>query len=529
MRTLSLLLLASALCAQVSPQMLLNPSQAPGDWLHFQGNLQGFRHSGLKQINKTNVAKLRPTWTYQSDKPDKFETSPIAHKGILYISEPPSDVSAIETRSGKALWRYKRVLPDDVPYCCGRVNRGVAIHGNTLFIGTLDAHLVALDASTGNVLWDVVVADYKKAYSSTVAPLVVKDNVIIGSAGGEFGVRGYIAAYNVKTGKESWRLYTVPGKGEKGSETWMGDTYLHGSATTWVTGSYDPSTNTIFWGTGNPGPDWKGDKREGDNLYSDSLLAIDADSGKMKWYFQFTPHDVHDWDATQVPILVDEMWLGKMRKLVLFANRNAFYYVLDRENGQYLLGKQYVRQDWAQPELDPKGRPIRRPNTFPTPEGTTVYPNSPGATNFQAPSYSPLTKLHYVMTRDEGGVFYSGDDTYREGSWYLAGRFVSKPGEEATAAIKAMDYQTGKAKWEFPLSSPSWSGVLSTAGGLVFAATHDGELLALDDSTGKLLWRYPMGGAAFANPISYTAADGKQHIAIASGHALFSFAIESSN
>jgi alcohol dehydrogenase (cytochrome c) len=501
-------------------------AQAPGDWLHFQGNQQGHRYSALKQINKTNIAKLKPAWTMQLDKTDKFEASPIARDGVLFVSEPPSDVTAVESRSGKVLWKYKRVLPDNVPFCCGKVNRGVAILGDLIFIGTLDAHLVALDAATGNVVWDVAVADYKKGYSSTVAPLIVKDKVIIGSAGGEFGVKGYIAAYEAKTGKEAWRLWTLPSEGDKATETWLGDSYKYGSATTWVTGSYDPDLNTIYWGTGNPGPDWKGDKRAGDNLYSDSLLAIDADTGKMKWYFQFTPHDVHDWDATQVPVLVDEMWNGKMRKLVLFANRNAFYYVLDRTTGEYLLGKQYVRQTWAQPELDAKGRPIRLPNTFPTANGNTVYPNSPGATNFQAPSYSPLSKLHYVMTRDEGGVFYSGDDTYKEGSWYLAGRFVSKPGEEATGAIKAIEPKTGKSKWEYALSAPSWSGVLSTAGGLVFAATADGDMIALDDTTGKLLWRYPMGGKAFANPISYVAADGKQHIAIACGHALFSFTVD---
>jgi alcohol dehydrogenase (cytochrome c) len=502
-------------------------AQTPGaDWLHFQGNVQGHRYSPLKQINKTNAVKLKPAWTFQLDKTDKFEASPIARNGILFVSEPPSDVTALESRSGKVLWRYKRVLPDNVPFCCGRVNRGVAIHGDLVYVGTLDAHLVALDASTGNVVWDVAVADYKKGYSSTVAPLVVKDKVIIGSAGGEFGVKGYIAAYDAKTGKEAWRLNTLPTTGEKGSETWLGDSYKYGSATTWVTGSYDPGLNTIYWGTGNPGPDWKGDKRAGDNLYSDSLLAIDADTGKMKWYFQFTPHDMHDWDATQVPVLVDEMWQGKMRKLVLFANRNAFYYVLDRETGEYLLGKQYVRQTWAKTDLDPKGRPIRLPNTAPTPNGTVVYPNSPGATNFQAPSYSPLTKLHHVMTRDEGGVFYTGDDTYKEGSWYLAGRFISKPGEEATGAIKAIDPNTGKSKWEYPMSSPSWSGVLSTAGGLVFAATADGDMLALDDATGKLLWRFPMGGKAFANPVSYIAADGKQHVTIACGHVLYAFTVE---
>jgi alcohol dehydrogenase (cytochrome c) len=516
-------LLAVALSAQVTSDHLLKPD--PANWLQFSGNYAGHRHSPLNQITRANAARLKPLWVYQIDKTDKFQASPVVHNGIMYISEPPSDVTALETGSGKVLWRYKRVLPDDMPVCCGKVNRGVAILGDRIFIGTLDAHLVALDAATGNLVWDVKVADYKIGYTSTVAPLVIKDKVLIGSAGGEFGVRGYLAAFDAKSGKEAWRFWTVPGAGETGSETWAGDSYKYGSATTWVTGSYDPELNLTYWGTGNPGPDWNGRKRAGDNLYSNSLIALDAGTGKLKWHFQFTPHDVLDLDSTQVPILAGLTWKGSPRKVVLFANRNAFYYVLDRQTGEFLLGKPYVRQTWAKPELDAKGRPTWLPNTHPTPEGTPVYPNSPGATNYQAPSYSPLTGLHYVMTRDEGGVFYSGDDTYKAGSWYIAGRFVSKPGEEAKGAIKAIDPATGSPKWEFPLVAPSWSGILSTAGGLVFAASGEGDLLALDDSTGKLLWHFPMGGRVHANPVSYLAG-GKQRVTIAAGHALFTFGLE---
>lgn len=513
---------AGVLSAQVTFEQI--KAGANSDWLTFQGDLRGYRYSPLKQINRANVAQLQPLWVHQLDKTDKFEASPIVAAGIMYISEPPSDVTALDTATGRVLWRYRRVLPPGLPVCCGSVNRGVAVLGENVFIGTLDAHLVALDAPTGNIVWDVKVADYKSGYTSTVAPLVVKDMVIIGSAGGEFGVRGYIAAYDAKSGKQRWRFLTTPAAGEKTTETWKGESYKYGSATTWVTGAYDPASNMLYWGTGNPGPDWKGDARAGDNLYSDSLIALDADTGKMKWYFQFTPHDVHDWDATQVPVLVDRVWKGQPRKLVLFANRNAFYYVLDRTTGEYLMGKPYVRQTWAKPDLDARGRPERIPGTEPSEKGTLVYPNSPGATNYQAPSFSPLTGLHYVMTRDEGGVFYTGDDTYKEGTWYLAGRFVSTPGEEATGAIKAMDPATGASKWEFPLSAPSWSGVLSTGGGLVFAATWEGDLLALDDTTGKLLWRFPMGGHVFANPITFSSG-GKQQIAIACGHSLYVFGL----
>ena len=499
-------------------------AQPGADWVHYQGSLQGFRYSPLNQITRANVARLQPLWSYQIDRTDKFEASPVVRGGIMYISEPPSDVTAIETRSGKPLWKYRRVYPDNIPTCCGRVNRGVAISGDRIYIGTLDAHLVALDASSGNVVWDVEVADFHKGYTSTAAPMIVKDKVIIGSAGGEFGVRGYLAAFDAKSGKEAWRFWTVPLGNEKGADTWLGQSWKTGSATTWVTGAYDPDLNTIYWGTGNPGPDWKGDSRLGDNLYSNSIIALDGDSGTLKWHFQFTPHDVQDLDSTQTPILIDAPWKGTTRKLVLFANRNAFYYVLDRTTGEFLLGKPYVRQTWAQPSLSDKGRPIRNPNTDPTEKGTVLYPNSPGATNYQAPAYSPLTKLHYVMTRDEGGVFYTGDDKYKQGSWFLAGRFISKPGEDATGGVKAMDPQTGAAKWTFE-TGPSWSGIVATAGGLVFTATGDGDMLALDDTTGKLLWRFPMGGKVYADPVSYLGADGKQQVAIAAGHAIFVFGI----
>ena len=498
---------------------------AAQNWTTFSGNTLGHRHSPLRQLNRTNAAAMKPVWVYQIDKTDKFETSPVVVNGIMYISEPPSDVTALETRTGRVLWKYVRVLPDDIRYCCGKVNRGVAVQGDKVYLGTLDAHLVALDAATGNVMWDVEVASRKSGYSVTVAPLIVKDKVIVGIAGGEFGIRGFLDAYDAKTGKRAWRFWTVPAAGEKGTETWKGESYKYGSAGTWVTGTYDPELNLIYWGTGNPGPDWNGESRTGDNLYSDSVIAVNADTGKLKWHFQFTPHDIHDWDSTQVPVLVDLPWQGTMRKLLLFANRNAFYYVLDRATGEYLLGKQYVRQTWAQKELDPRGRPIRMVNTEPTEQGTLVYPNSAGATNFYTPSYSPLTKLLYVNTRDEGGVFYSRRDEYKEGSWYLAGRFISKPGEEARGAVKALDPATGVPKWEFPMFSPSWSGVLSTAGGLVFVGAHEGDFFALDDTTGKLLWRFPTGGKIFANPVSYLS-DGKQQVAIAAGHALFAFGLE---
>src|SRR5262249_45442363 len=307
--------------AQVSYERIRRAEAEPGAWLTYSGNYAGHRFSPLDQITTANVAGLKPVWVYQTSDLSKFETSPIVADGIIYISEPPNGAAALDTRTGRPLWMYRRELPSDVRPCCGRVNRGLAIVGDSLFMGTLDAHLVALDMRTGRVRWDVVVADYKVGYSITVAPLAVKDRIITGVSGGEYGVRGLIDAYDPKNGKRLWRFWTVPGPGEAGHETWSGESWRTGSAATWVTGAFDPDTNLIYWGTGNPGPDYNGPSREGDNLYAASLVAIDADSGKRKWHFQFTPHDVHDWDSTHVPVLADAMVRGARRKVVLVANR----------------------------------------------------------------------------------------------------------------------------------------------------------------------------------------------------------------
>ncbi len=329
---MKLLLMAAVLplAGQVTYQRILEAGKEPGNWLTYSGNYSAHRFSPLDAINTRNVAGLKSLWVYQVNSLQKFETTPLVVDGVMYISEPPSHVTALDTRTGRPLWKYRRMLPDDVRVCCGQVNRGVAALGDLVFVGTVDAHLVALHARTGAVHWDVAVANYKAGYSITVAPLAVKDKILVGVAGGEYGVRGFLDAYDARTGKRAWRFWTVPAEGERGHETWDGDSWKTGSATTWVTGAYDPETNLVYWGTGNPGPDWNGDVRGGDNLYSDCLLALDADTGSLKWHFQFTPHDIHDWDATEVPVLIDGEWRGRPRKLVLFPNRNAFYYVLDR-------------------------------------------------------------------------------------------------------------------------------------------------------------------------------------------------------
>ena len=523
MRVLALFL-TLPLWGQVTHQRLLNAEKEPGNWLTYSGNFAGHRYSPLQQINDQNASKLTPAWVYQSNSLQKFETTPLVVDGVMYISEAPSHVTALDTRTGRVLWRYRRTLPDDVRVCCGQVNRGVAILGDLVYVGTVDAHLVALDAKTGAVRWDVTVADNKTGHSITVAPLAVKDKIIIGIAGGEYGIRGFLDAYEAKTGKLAWRFWTVPAAGDPEAKTWAGESYKRGSAATWVTGAYDPDTNLLYWGTGNPGPDWNGEVRAGDNLYSDCLIALDLDTGKLKWHFQFTPHDVHDWDATEVPVLIDAEFNGKPRKLLLFPNRNAFYYVLDRTTGQFLLGKPYAKQTWAK-GLDDSGRPVRLPGTFPTVEGTRVWPSVAGANNWYSPSYSPTTKYLYVATRESGSIYYFGNAEFKAGEQFNGGGFRSIPGETEWGAIRAFRPTTGEVAWEYKLFTPPYSGVLSTAGNLVFGATAEGQMFALNATDGKPLWRFQGGGTVRSNPMSYLS-DGKQYVAMTMGNSLYVFHVQ---
>jgi alcohol dehydrogenase (cytochrome c) len=519
-----LLCVAPRLAGQMSYERILDAGSEPDNWLTYSGNYFGHRHSPLRQITPENAARLRPTWIYQITTTHGFETTPLVDGNVMYISEPPSDVTALDTRTGRPLWKYKRPIPENMPLCCGRVNRGVAVLDDMVYIGTLDSHLVALDAKSGQVRWDIEVADYKAGISMTAAPLAIDGKIILGMAGGEFGVRGFLDAYDAKTGDRVWRFWTVPVAGEPGAETWAGDSWKQGSATTWVTGSYDPEMNLIYWGTGNPGPDWNGDVRKGDNLYSDCLIVLDADTGELKWYFQFTPHDVHDWDSVQVPVLVDGEVRGEPRKLVLFANRNGFSYVLDRETGKYLNGKAYVKQTWAS-GLDDSGRPMVLPNTSPTIDGNVVYPSLGGGTNWQSPAYNPELHLFFVASRELGHIYYKGEAEFKVGSLYNAGGARSIPGEEPYGAIRAFHPESVELKWEFLLHSPPGGGVLSTAGGLVFGGTGEGHVFALDATNGKPVWRFQTGGPMRSNPISF-AIDGKQHVAVTAGRGLFVFGLD---
>jgi alcohol dehydrogenase (cytochrome c) len=514
--------LLAVVMAQVPYKRIRNAETEPGNWLTYSGNYQSHRYTALKQVTPLNVSRLKARWVYQIQGGGRFETSPLVVDEVMYVTEPPTKVTALDARTGRQLWKWQKPMPRELRMIgFGPTNRGVAILDDTVYVGTLDAYLVALDAKSGAVRWQVQVADNKTGHSITAAPLAIDGKIIVGISGGEAGIRGFLDAYDAKTGKLVWRFWTIPAPDEPGNETWGGDSWKHGAGSTWLTGSYDPQLNLLYWGIGNPGPDWNGDVRQGDNLYTCSLLALDADTGKLRWYFQFTPHDTHDWDANQIPVLLEATVKGRARKLVAMANRNAFYYLLDRETGEYLLGTPYAKQTWAK-ELDAKGRPLVLPNTDPTVEGNLIYPSLQGATNWFSPSYHPLMKTLFVPVREMGAYYYKGEAVYRAGDAYVAGGERALAGDKAYGAIRALDALTGKMKWEFRLQSPLWAGVLSTAGGLVFSGSNEGNFYALDAQTGKPLWDFQTGGEIAANPISFMI-DGKQHFAIATRQALFVF------
>jgi len=519
MRSLMWLFAPAVLLAQINVpyERIRDADKEPGNWLTYSRDYSGQRYSPLDQINAGNVGKLRVAWMRQVDELDTVETSPIVVDGTLFITAPPNVVEALDAATGRTLWSYRKDIPGDLRMCCGKVNRGLAILGNTLYYASVDAHLIALDARTGVLRWDVTMADYKTGYSSTGAPLAVKDKIITGMAGGEYGTRGFIDGYDAKTGKRLWRFNTIPVKGEPGNETWEGESWKTGSATTWVTGAYDPESNTVYWGTGNPGPDWNGEVRKGDNLYSDCLIALDPDTGAKKWHFQYTPHDMNDWDSTQTPILAHGM--------VVLANRNGFYYALNQNTGKFIAGRAYVKQTWAT-GLDEAGRVMRVPAAMPTPEGTLIWPSLAGGSNWYSSTYNPKTDLYYVNVKEMAAIYIRGDAEYKAGAQFNGGGQTDYKEEEPYGAVRALEVATGQLRWEYKLHSPSHSGLMTTAGGLVFGSNGT-SFFALDAQKGGLLWRFETGGGGGidANPISYMSG-GKQYVAIAAGHALLVFSVE---
>jgi alcohol dehydrogenase (cytochrome c) len=514
----SMLLLAVSLHAQVLYRDLLkSPSE---NWLTYHGDYRGTRFSPLTQINRGNVGSLVPKWTYHMERGRRLEATPVVFDGVMYVTNS-NEVDAVDARTGKSIWTYR-----DEQAANRGVNRGVAILGDSVFFVTADAYLVALHRTTGAVLWHRKFADISKGYTASLAPLALKDRVLVGVSGGESGMRGFVAAYSAAKGDELWRFYTVPAKGERGADTWGEFDTQWGGGATWMTGTYDPGLDTVYWSVGNPWPDFYGSGRRGDNLYTDSVVALDAETGKLKWYFQFTPHDTHDWDAQSIPVLADVDYQGKPRKLLLHANRNGFYYVLDRVTGEFLSAKPFVEEiDWAT-GIDAKGRPIEVSGKEPAPGGRKTCPSTRGASNWMSPSFSPQTKLLYVVALEQCDNFVGAARAPEPNKGMAGGGGESIANEPGQMYLRALNAATGKKRWDYAMTGPTtmWAGTVATAGGLVFFGDDDGNLVAVDAETGKNLWHYNMGQLLTASPITF-ALNGKQYVSIVSATDVFTFGL----
>jgi alcohol dehydrogenase (cytochrome c) len=478
----------------------------------------------LNQINTANVGGLAARWAVPLLGESIMEATPLVVDGVMYMAGSPGEVYALDARNGLPLWSFKRKQDIKNPYQINPFNRGVAVLDGRVFVGTLDDNLIALDAHTGRELWEKRLADTMLGYTLTGAPLALKDKIVVGVAAGEAGVRPWLEAFDPATGNKLWHFDIVPGPPDPVAKTWAGESWKYGGSASWLTGSYDAETNSLIVGTGNPVPDYNADLRKGDNLYSDCVLELDADTGKLKWYYQFTPNDPHDWDSTEDMVLADQVIDGKPRKLVLHADRNGFFYVLDRSNGKFLFAKPYVRQTWNM-GFDKNGRPIINPKSLATLSGQPVFPAT-GGTNFEAPSYDDQSKMFYLTYGDAQGFAISAPAVNEPGKEYLGrGTGTPPPAPPAEQGIAAIDSRTGEVRWKFPLTLGSLkTGVIATRGGVVFAATGEARFVALDAATGKVLWNFRTGQPMSGSPISY-AVGGQQYVAVASGNLLFSFAL----
>lgn len=510
--------LALAAAAQVSDADLRKAP--PENWLHYSGQYHSQRFSELRQVNTTNVKRLTAKWIYHVAGAQRLESVPIVANGILYFTNP-NEVYALDARTGRELWKYQRSGARRGP------NRGVAVYGDRVYMGTADAFLVALDARSGSLLWEAKLAEAAEGYWSPAAPMVVKGKVIIGIAPSDHGLNGFLDAYDAETGKRLWRWHAIPRPGEPGNETWAGESWKTGGGGTWLTGSYDPELNLLYWGTGNPAPDFDGDVRKGDNLYTECIVAIDADTGKMKWYFQTTPWDVHDWDAVEIPVLIDAEFRGKQRKLLLQANRNGYFYVLDRVSGEFLQGTPFIRElNWAS-GLTETGRPIRVPGVIPSLQGTKTCPATSGATNWMSPAFSPQTGWFYVVAQEGCGINTKSRDTFRPGgNSYMGTGYVESPEEPWQMFVRAIEVGTGKTAWEYKQvhSRRYAAGLLATAGGLLFGGDDQGFLTAWDARTGAALWNFGTGQQITSQPVTYSI-DGKQYVTIINGSNVVTFSL----
>jgi alcohol dehydrogenase (cytochrome c) len=504
-----------------SEDLLVQPPAA--NWISYNGDYSGRRFSGLSEINAGNLAGLRAEWVFHARNSSRLELTPVVVNGMMFVTTA-NDASALDARTGLVVWHHSWPVSEGlIDDASGHLNRGVAVWHDRVYMETDNAHLLCLDARSGNLIWDVAYANWNKNYGATGAPLVVKDKILVGTSGGDDGVRGFLAAYDAMTGKLAWRFWTIPGPGEFGSSSWPGKLYLHGGGTTWMPGTYDPQLNTVYWGTGNPAPDFEGGVRPGDDLYTDCVLALDPDTGKLKWYFQFTPHDVFDYDALETPMLIDAAFQGSQRKLLVQANRNGFIYVLDRTNGKFLSATRFVeKMNWAK-EIDPQGRPVRT-GIEPVAAGTRACPGYSGATNWYSPSYNESTHSVYFMALEECETYVFKPQPFQEGHGYYSTGVQRIPGEMSQKVLVAFNLDTNSIAWKYPQvgAGHSSGGTMTTAGDLVFFGDDAGSLEAADARTGKPLWHFNTGQDMSASPMSYAIAD-RQYVAIAAGSNVFSF------
>lgn len=513
---------------QVSDADLLSAGTRTDEWLTYSGNLRGWRYSALDELTAQNVSGLSQVWKREFSSEYRTQSStPLVVDGRMFVSESPSNVVALDSRTGEVLWRFERDVPDRLAACCGPVNRGVAVSGDRVFVATLDAQLIALDANSGDVRWSIEVADPAADYTMTVAPLAFGDLVIVGTSGGEYATRGFIGAYDAATGAQRWRFNTIPGPGEPGHETWLNDAWRTGGGPAWVTGSYDAELDLLYWGVGNPTPEFQGDVRPGDNLYTNSVVALRGATGDLVWHFQFSPHDEHDWDSTQTPILTDLEVDGVVRQVICWANRNGHYYVLDRASGEFLTGVPFVRQNWND-GLDAAGRPIPAAANDVSAGGRITYPGLAGGTNWYPPAYDPERQLVFVHANDQGTIFTQTPVErleQRPGEFFL-GSGAATSGEP-NFSVRALHASTGEIAWTHPEGVPTEArgitGLLATRGGLVFGATG-GRLFALDSEHGGEMWGQFLGGNTQGPPITFSI-DGRQVVAAWGGSTLFLFAL----
>ena len=503
----------------VTDAMLKSGQPGTDSWLLYGGNYANFRHSPLKSLTPTSVKGLVAAWAFPLGTLGQMEASPVIYGGVMYVTSSYNRLFALDAKTGALLWRYDHQNGSNLRLCCGPPNRGVGIAGDLVIMGTLDARLIAFNRTTGAIVWNKEVADYKDGFSLTSAPLIVGELAFIGVAGGEYGVRGFFDAYNVATGDRVWRHYTVPAPGEPGAETWAGDSAKTGGAPAWTQGAYDADTDTLFWTVGNPAPDWNGDARKGDNLYSDSILALEPKTGKLKWHFQFTPHDVWDYDGNTQVFLVDATVRGKTVKAIAQANRNGYFYLLDRATGKFLRATPYLEKvNWA--TIDKKGRPVVSPHAWPNedPKDRVCPSNLGGMNGSWTGAFNPDLGLAFIPAMETCQTYAKGLPIYTKGMPFLGGLpdNVDKAKGDSYGNLNAVDVSTGLIKWRYRDTHPMMGGALSTAGGVVFTGNLSGDALALDATNGNVVWRFHMGGGVRSQPIAYEI-DGQSYVAIGSG------------